>query len=134
MLGSPSSFRLMLEVLHMLSPVLCSRTEPTLGAVILTVSGPLTTTDHIAGLQYALSAVPRGFSLIIEMDEMTTLSTAGLRGLRELANTAIREGVRLIIVSESLDVRANLILSDLDSLAPILHNLAQARQIVAAAA
>ena len=124
----------MLEVLPMLSPVLCSRTDATLGAVILTVSGPLTTADHIAGLQYTLTAVPRGFSLIIEMDEMTTLSTAGLRGLRDLATEAIREGVRLIIVSESLDVRANLILSDLDSLAPILHNLAQARQIVAAAA
>ncbi len=118
----------------MLSPVLCSRTDATLGAVILTVSGPLTTSDHIAGLQHTLGGVPRGFSLIIEMDEMTTLSTAGLRGLRELAGAATSEGVWMIIVSESLDVRANLILSDLDSLAPILHNLAQARQIVAAAA
>ena len=124
----------MLEVLLMLSPVLCSHTDETLDAVVLTVSGPLTTIDHIAGLQHTLSTVPRGYSLIIEMDEMTTLSTAGLRGLRELATAATREGIRLVIVSESLDVRANLILSDLDTLAPILHNLAQARQIVAAAA
>ena len=36
-------------------------------------------------------------------------------------------------VGESLDVRANLIMSDLDSLAPILHTLAQARVVVAAA-
>lgn len=118
----------------MLAPVLCSSTDSSLGAVVLTITGPLTTTDHIAGLQYSLAEVPRGFSLIIEMDCMTTLSTAGLRGLRDLAKTAISEGVRLIIVSESLDVRANLILSDLDSLAPILHTLGQARMVVAAAA
>jgi anti-anti-sigma regulatory factor len=118
----------------MLAPVLCSRTDSGLGAVILTVSGPLTTPDHVAGLQHTLALVPRGFSLIIEMDEMTTLSTTGLRGLRDLASSATAEGIRLVIVSESLDVRANLILSDLDSLAPILHNLSQARQVVAAAA
>ena len=59
---------------------------------------------------------------------------AGLRGLRALAGSATAEGVRLILVSESLDVRANLILSDLDCLAPVLHNLSQACQIVAAAA
>ena len=118
----------------MLAPVLCSSTDSTLRAVVLTVTGPLTTHDHIAGLLHSLSVVPRGFSLIIEMDTMTTLSAAGLRGLRDLAKTASDGGVRLVIVSESLDVRANLILSDLDSLAPILHTLAQARMVVAAAA
>lgn len=118
----------------MFDPVMCSRTDFGLGVVILTVSGPLTTPDHIASLQHTLALVPRGFSLIIEMDEMTTLSTAGLRGLRALAGSATAEGVRLILVSESLDVRANLILSDLDCLAPVLHNLSQACQVVAAAA
>ena len=118
----------------MLAPVLCSRTDRLLGAVVLTVSGPLTTCDHVAALQHALSTVPRGFSLIIELDAMTTLSAKSLGCLRDVAQEATREGIRLLLVSESLDVRANLILADLDSLAPVLHTMAQATQIVAAAA
>ena len=118
----------------MLAPLLCSRTDRSLGAVILTVSGPLTSCDHVAALKHTLDTVPHGYSLIIEMDEMTTLSTMGLGCLRDLAQAAIREGIRLILVSESIDVRANLVLSDLDSLAPVLHSLGQASQIVATAA
>ncbi len=118
----------------MLAPLLCARTDRSLGAVVLTVSGPLTTADHIAALQHTVESVPPGYSLIIELDAMTTLSSMGLASLRTLAQRAIRDGMRLILVSESLDVRANLVLSDLDSLAPVLHNLAQASQIVATAA
>jgi hypothetical protein len=118
----------------MLAPVLCSRTDRPLGAVILTVSGPLTTCDHVAALSHSLRTVPHGYSLIIELDAMTTLSAKSLSCLRDLALDATREGVRLILVSESLDVRANLILADLDSLAPVLHTLAQACQVIAAAA
>ena len=118
----------------MLAPLLCARTDRSLGAVVLTVSGPLTTADHIAALQHTVESVPPGYSLIIELDAMTTLSAKSLSCLRDLALDATKEGVRLILVSESLDVRANLILADLDSLAPVLHTMAQAVQIVAAAA
>ena len=118
----------------MLAPVLCARTDRSIGAVVLTVSGPLTTCDHVDALRATLNGVPPGYSLIIELDAMTTLSAMGLGCLRDLANDAIRHGTRLVLVSESIDVRANLVLSDLDSLAPVLHNLAQAYQIVAAAA
>ena len=65
---------------------------------------------------------------------MATVSTKTLGCLRDLALAATKDGIRLILVSESLDVRANLILADLDSLVPVLHNMAQAAQIVAAAA
>jgi anti-anti-sigma regulatory factor len=118
----------------MLEPVLCARTDASIEAVVLTVSGPLTTCDHVAMLQQTLSSMPDGFALIIELDAMTTLSAMGLSCLRDLAKRATEEGVRLLLVSESLDVRANLVLSDLDSLAPVLHSLAQARHIVAPAA
>jgi len=118
----------------LLEPVMCVRTDKTTGTVVATMSGALTTCDQIDALRHTLDDVPRGFSLIIELDAMTTLTAKSLACLRELALAATREGTRLILVSESLDVRANLILADLDSLAPVLHNLAQADQIVAAAA
>ena len=118
----------------MFAPVLCARTDRSIGAVVLTVSGPLTTCEHVAALRKTLEMVPPGYSLIIELDAMTTLSSMGLGCLRDLAHDAIRQGTRLVLVSESLDVRANLVLNDLDSLAPVLHNLRQARQVVAAAA
>ena len=118
----------------MTCPVVCVRTDQTMGAVVLTVSGPLTSVEHIYTLHHALDHLPDGYSLIIELDDMTTLSTAGLAGMRNLAGTASGMGVQLVLVSQSIDVRANLILSDLDSLAPVLNNLAQARQVVCLAA
>ena len=118
----------------MVAPVLCTRLDRQNGAVILTVSGPLTTCDHVDALKQSLSDVPAGFSLVIELDAMTTLSAKSLGCFRDMAQMAIRQGIHLILVSESIDVRANLVLADLDSLAPILHNLAQANQILAAAA
>lgn len=118
----------------MSAPLVLSRTDPALGAVFLTVSGDMTTCDDVAHLAHALDDVPRGYSLVIELDAMTTLTTKSLACLRDLAHGATRHGIRLILVSESIDVRANLILADLDSLAPVLHNVAQASQVVAAAA
>ena len=118
----------------MIAPVLCQRIDRSIGAVIVTVSGALTTCDEVSSLGDTLADVPRGYSLIIELDAMTTLSAKSLGCLRDLAQRATTEGVRLILVSESIDVRANLVLADLDSLAPVLHNLAQASQVAAAAA
>jgi hypothetical protein len=115
-------------------PVMCVRTDKTTGTVVATMSGALTTCEQIDALRHTLDGVPRGYSLIIELDAMTTLTAKSLACLRELALAATREGTRLILVSDSLDVRANLILADLDSLAPVLHTLAQAGQVVAAAA
>src|SRR4051794_25981470 len=39
---------------RMLAPVLCARTDRSTGVVVLTVSGPLTTADHIASLVHTL--------------------------------------------------------------------------------
>ncbi len=118
----------------MSAPVLCTRLDSKLGAVVLTVSGPLATCDQVDALKRALVDLPGGYSLIIELDAMTTLSATSLSCFRELAQDATRHGIHLILVSESIDVRANLVLADLDSLAPVLHNLAQAHHILAAAA
>jgi len=118
----------------MSEPVFCLRTDAQLGMVIATISGTLSTCDQINQLTHTLDDVPRGYSLIIELDAMTTLTAQSIGCLRNLAMAATRDGVRMILVSESLDVRANLVLADLDSLAPVLHNLTQASQVVAAAA
>ena len=118
----------------MSEPTLSLRTDQQLGMVVATISGTLTTCAQTDQLTHMLDNVPRGYSLVIELDAMTTLSAKSLSCLRDLALAATREGIRLILVSESLDVRANLVLADLDSLAPVLHNLAQAGQVVAAAA
>ena len=118
----------------MSEPVFFVRIDRATGTVIATVSGALTSCDEIDALRHTLDTVPSGYSLVIELDAMTTLSAASLGCLRDLALMATRHGTRLILVSESLDVRANLILADLDSLAPVLHSMAQAGHIIAAAA
>ena len=116
------------------APILCTRTDRGDGTVVLTVSGPLTSCDDVDTLKRSLRGIPVGDSLVIELDAMTTLSASSLGCLRDMARDALRQGVRLILVSESIDVRANLVLADLDSLAPVMHSLAQANQIIAAAA
>lgn len=118
----------------MSEPTITIRIDRPAGMVITTLSGALNTCDQVESLRHTLDDVPRGYSLIVELDAMTSLSARSLGCLRDLALSATREGTRLILVSESLDVRANLILADLDSLAPVLHNLTQATQVVAAAA
>ncbi|HRE02880.1 MAG TPA: hypothetical protein PLV68_16390 [Ilumatobacteraceae bacterium] len=116
------------------TPVYCTRVDPATATVVLTVSGPLTSCEHVDLLCEAVNEVPSGRNLIVELDAMTTLSASSLTCLRDLAVKATEKGLRLMLVSESIDVRANLVLADLDSLAPVLHSLAQANQIVAAAA
>lgn len=118
----------------MLEPTITIRTDRQSGMVIATISGTLNTCDQVDTLRHTLDDVPRGFSLVVELDAMSSLSATSLGCLRDLAMAATREGIRLILVSESLDVRANLVLADLDSLAPVLHTLTQASQVVAAAA
>lgn len=116
------------------SPVLLTRVDRSSGSLVVTVSGPLTTYEHVEALKQLLDAVPTGYSLVIELDAMIALSAMSLRSLRVLAEAAIGQGIRLILVSESIDVRANLMLADLDSLAPVLPTLAQANHVLAAAA
>ena len=118
----------------MLAPVLCTRIDEQLGAVILTVSGPLTTCEHVDAVNQSLRDVPVGHCLIIELDAMITLTAKSLGCFRDMARDAIEQGTRLILVSESIDVRANLVLADLDSLAPVLNSLVQANHVLAAAA
>ncbi|MEO7397974.1 MAG: STAS domain-containing protein [Ilumatobacteraceae bacterium] len=115
-------------------PVLSIRVDRPTGAVIVTVSGPLATCEHVDALTHSLADVPVGYSMVIELDAMTTLSAKSLGCLRDMAIQATKQGIRLILVSASIDVRANLVLADLDSLVPVLDSLARATQILAAAA
>jgi hypothetical protein len=81
-----------------------------------------------------LDDVPDGDALVVELDAMTALSAGALGCLRELAIEGTRRGIQVILVSESIDVRANLVLAGIDALAPVLHTVAQAGSLVRAAA
>jgi anti-anti-sigma regulatory factor len=102
--------------------------------VAVTVSGPLTTAEHTDALRAACFPLPHTYGLIVNLSGVTVITDAGLRGLRQLAAAVHAAGHRIAFVCSELIMRAELVLADLDTLAPVLQADEQAFPIVGYAA
>lgn len=102
----------------MLAPRLSIRIDG--HTVNLAVSGPLATADHAAALATVCDHLPDGAGLVVNLSAVTVLTDAGLRGLRAIASTLAATGTRVAFVCSELLMRAELVLADLDQLAPVL--------------
>jgi len=118
----------------MLAPTLTAHTDLHRHHVAVAVAGPLTTDDHAAALQAACLPLPRTYGLIVNLSGLTVVTEAGLRGLRQLAQAANAAGHSIAFVCSELIMRAELVLADLDTLAPVLQADEQAFAIVGYAA
>jgi anti-anti-sigma regulatory factor len=118
----------------MLAPALTAHTDLHRHHVSVTVSGPLTTEDHTDALREACLPLPRTYGLIVNLSGVTIITDAGLRGLRQLASAVHATGHRIAFVCSELIMRAELVLADLDTLAPVLQADEQAFPIVGYAA
>ena len=118
----------------MLSPILIASTDAGHQLLVMTVEGPLVDPDHVEPLRMVLSAVPAGHSLIIDLTEATEFSDAALDNLRRVALEATSLGQTMIIVCGSLARRTELVLADIDSLAPVVAALEDALPLAHAAA
>ncbi len=118
----------------MLAPSLTAHTDLRRHHVAVAVSGPLTTADHGAALLEACLPLPATYGLLVNLSAVTILTEAGMRGLRDLARTAAEAGHQIAFVCSELILRAELILGDLDMLAPVLQADEQALPLVGFAA
>ncbi len=118
----------------MLAPALTAHTDLHRHHVAVSVAGPLATDDHAAALLTACLPLPRTYGLLVNLSAVTFVTDAGLRGLRELAAEATITGHQVAFVCSELMLRAELVLADLDMLAPVLEAEEQAFALVGYAA
>ena len=118
----------------MLAPALTAHTDLHRHHVSVTVAGPLATADHGAALHAACFPLPPGYGLLIDLSSVTFLTDAGLQGLREVATESRVTGHPIAFVCAELILRAELVLADLDTLAPVMQAAEQAYPLVGFAA
>lgn len=118
----------------MLAPALSAHTDLQRHHVVIAVSGPLTTDDHAAALTAACLPLPPTYGLLVNLTEVTSLTEAGMRGLHRLAGTVQESGHLIAFVCHNSLLLDLLLLSELDSLAPVLRDDEEAVPLVGYAA
>lgn len=118
----------------MLAPSLVAHADLHRHHVSVAVSGPLATVDHGAALQTACLPLPHGYGLIVDLSGVTFVTDTGLHGLKELARRTFAAGHSIAFVCSELMLRAELVLADLDTVAPVLQAPEQAYPLVGFAA
>jgi len=118
----------------MLAPEMNTRTDTDLRHVIVTVTGPVATADHAAALATVCAETPKGFAVVVNLSQVTFLTETGMRGLRRLADALTAAGTAIAFVCSELILRAELILADLDLVAPVLQADEQALALIDRAA
>jgi len=115
-------------------PTLTIRTDVERGVVAIHVAGPLVAIDHSDLVRDAALAAPIGFGVLINLSAVTRVSPINLAELRRLGRQLAAGGHQLAFVCTELMLRAELIVGDLDSVAPVLAADEQAVPLLSAAA
>jgi len=118
----------------MLAPELTTRTDEQRRHTTMTVTGPIATADHGAAILAACAQIPTDHSLVVNLSAVTFLTETGVRALRHLAHSVSATGRSVAFVCAELILRAELLLGDLDLLAPVLQADEQAFAVIDRAA
>jgi len=118
----------------MLAPSLTAHADLTRHHIAVAVDGPLATADHGTALAAACLPLPRTYGLLVNLSGVTTLTQTGLDALRHIADAAVRSGHRVAFVCSDLMLRSELVLADLDTVAPVLPTEDDAMPLVGWAA
>ena len=98
--------------------------------VVLTVSGNLDEATDAEVLRAAVSSVPASYRILVDLSPVTSVSDRGIHGLRSVLATVRDQYDDIALVIDRIDLRARLVLADLDRLAPILHTCEQAQSVL----
>jgi anti-anti-sigma regulatory factor len=104
----------------MLAPSFTAHADLHRHHVAVAVHGPLATAAHGDALLGACMPLPSTYGLIVNLSGITIITDTGVRALRELAKAVTTAGHRIAFVCAELLLRADLLLADLDSSAPLL--------------
>ena len=118
----------------MLAPALTAFADTQRHHVSVSVAGPLATAEHGAALQTACLPLPPRYGLVVDLSAVTFVTDTGVNSLKELALATRDQGHPIAFVCSELMLRAELVLSDLDTIAPVLQAPEQAYPLVGFAA
>jgi anti-anti-sigma regulatory factor len=104
----------------LLTPTLTAHTDHSQGVTTVAVTGPVINREQAATLRSASLIGPETHGLVLNLTGVSLLAEVGLEALRELSRTCAARQQHVVFVCSELMLRSELILADLDTLAPVL--------------
>ena len=118
----------------MLTPILTAHTDTFRHVTMIAVSGPIINPEQATSIRSTCLIGPTSHGLVINLSGVSLITEVGLDALRDVARTCTERGQQLVFVCSELMLRSELILADLDMLAPVLQSEEQALPLVSVAA
>jgi anti-anti-sigma regulatory factor len=101
---------------------------------MISVAGPIVNREQAMSIRSTCLIGPQSYGLVINLSGVSLIAEVGLEALRDVARTCSERGQQLVFVCAELMLRSELILADLDTLAPVLQSEEQAIPLVSVAA
>ena len=117
-----------------MTPILTAHTDTFRHITMISVSGPVINREQAMSIRSTCLIGPPSYGLVINLSGVSLLAEVGVDALRDVARTCTERGQQLVFVCAELMLRSELILADLDTLAPVLQSEEQALPLVSVAA
>ena len=118
----------------MLTPTLTAHTDTYRHLTMISVTGPIINREQALSIRSTCLIGPPSYGMIINVSGVSLIAEVGLDALRDVAKTCKERGQQLVFVCTELMLRSELILADLDTLAPVLQSEDEAVPLVSIAA
>jgi anti-anti-sigma regulatory factor len=117
-----------------LTPILTAHTDTCRHITMVSVAGPIVNREQAMSIRSTCLIGPESYGLVINLSGVSLIAEVGLDALRDVARTCSERGQQLVFVCAELMLRSELMLADLDTLAPVLQSEEQAVPLVIVAA
>jgi len=117
-----------------LTPTLTAHTDTYRHLTMISVMGPIINREQALSIRSTCLIGPPSYGMIINVSGVSLIAEVGLDALRDVAKTCKERGQQLVFVCTELMLRSELILADLDTLAPVLQSEDEAVPLVSIAA
>jgi len=117
-----------------LTPTLTAHTDTYRHLTMIYVMGPIINREQALSIRSTCLIGPPSYGMIINVSGVSLIAEVGLDALRDVAKTCKERGQQLVFVCTELMLRSELILADLDTLAPVLQSEDEAVPLVSIAA
>ncbi len=118
----------------MLTPILTAHTDTYRHVTMVAIAGPIINREQAASIRSTCLIGPQSYGLMINLSSISLIAEVGLEALRDVARVCAERGQPLVFVCSELMLRSELLLADLDMLAPVLSSEEQAVTLVSMAA
>jgi len=117
-----------------LTPILTAQTDSYRHVTMISVAGPIINREQAMSIRSTCLIGPPSYGMVVNLSCVSLIAEVGLEALRDVARTCAERGQQLVFVCTELMLRSELILADLDTLAPVLQSEDEAVPLVSVAA